>query len=224
MVRYLPIVLSTGICPDNLDAFVRQQYRWCTGNAGMVFSRRLWSVPMQHPGPADLCFRLLLLRVHRAADLFGPAIPVMMLAFLPGADPVEELRHPAAVHADRVRALPAVAPASYGPSVWPLGIARGWAHVFAIWDGARGKSMSWHPTRTPGSSLRRFRVGDHRVERRHGAAVVRAGAWRTVSLGFAAVAVLLLFGAAQPRGGVPSDLPGGNVRMRSTACDGLRRS
>ena len=43
---YLPIVLSTGICPDNLDAFVRQQYRWCTGNAGIVFSRRLWTVPM----------------------------------------------------------------------------------------------------------------------------------------------------------------------------------
>ena len=25
---YLPIVLSTGICPNNFDAFVRQQYRW----------------------------------------------------------------------------------------------------------------------------------------------------------------------------------------------------
>ncbi len=35
---YVPLVLSTGICPDNLDAFVRQQYRWCTGNAGVVFS------------------------------------------------------------------------------------------------------------------------------------------------------------------------------------------
>ena len=41
---YLPILLSTGICPDNLDAFVRQQYRWCSGNVGIVFSRRLWSV------------------------------------------------------------------------------------------------------------------------------------------------------------------------------------
>ena len=49
--------------------------------------------------------------------------------------------------------------ASYGPSVWPLGIARGWAHVFALWDGAWGKTMSWHPSRTPGSSLRRFRIG-----------------------------------------------------------------
>ena len=37
-VVYLPVVLSVGICPDNLDAFVRQQYRWCTGNVGVVFS------------------------------------------------------------------------------------------------------------------------------------------------------------------------------------------
>ena len=41
---YLPVVLSTGICPDNLDAFVRQQYRWCSGNVGIIFSPRLWSV------------------------------------------------------------------------------------------------------------------------------------------------------------------------------------
>ncbi|HEY7920824.1 MAG TPA: cellulose synthase catalytic subunit, partial [Streptosporangiaceae bacterium] len=32
---YLPVLLSTGICPDNLDAFVRQQYRWCSGNVGI---------------------------------------------------------------------------------------------------------------------------------------------------------------------------------------------
>jgi len=49
--------------------------------------------------------------------------------------------------------------ARYGPSVWPLGIARGWAHVFSLWDGAWGRQMSWHPTREPGSSLPRFRIG-----------------------------------------------------------------
>jgi hypothetical protein len=39
------------------------------------------------------------------------------------------------------------------------GSARGWAHVFAIYDSTRGKTMGWHPSRTPGSSLRRFRIG-----------------------------------------------------------------
>ena len=35
-ITYLPIVLATGICPNNLDAFVRQQYRWCACNLGIV--------------------------------------------------------------------------------------------------------------------------------------------------------------------------------------------
>jgi cellulose synthase (UDP-forming) len=81
----------------------------------------------------------------------------------------------------------------YGPGIWPLGIARGWAHVFAIWDGARGKSMSWHPTRTPGSSLPRFRIG---VTWWSGTAAVvwlALALWRMVTLGSLQFAVLLFF-------------------------------
>jgi hypothetical protein len=65
--------------------------------------------------------------------------------------------------------------------------------VFAIWDGARGKSMSWHPTRTPGSSLRRFRIG---VTWWSGTAAVVwlvLALWRTVTLGSLQFAVLLFF-------------------------------
>ena len=29
-LRYLPIALSTGNCPDNVMAFLGQQYRWCS--------------------------------------------------------------------------------------------------------------------------------------------------------------------------------------------------
>ena len=110
---------------------------------------------------------------------FGPIIPVVMLAFLPGQIRLRNF----------VILLPAMLTgfvlyplwhrSGYGPSVWPLGIARGWAHVFAIWDGARGKSMGWHPTRTPGSSLRRFRIGVTVVERRHG----RCSGWHWPSGG-----------------------------------------
>ena len=116
--------------------------------------------PDEPSGPAHVRVRLLLLRLHRAAGLLRPAAP----------------RHHARVPAGRrsrlrnfVILLPAFVTgavlyplwhrARYGPSVWPLGIARGWAHVFSLWDGARGKQMSWHPTREPGSSLPRFRIG-----------------------------------------------------------------
>ena len=66
--------------------------------------------------------------------------------------------------------------------------------VFAITDSARGKTMGWHPTRTPGSSLRRFRVW---VTVWSGAlAVVWAALaiWRTVAYGSAQFAIVLAFG------------------------------
>ena len=192
---YLPIVLSTGICPDNLDAFVRQQYRWCTGNAGVVFSRRLWSVPMTVPARLTYISGFFyyaytgLLTLLRAASSrsscwrFSPArsgcgtssssLPAMLAGFV-----LYPLWHQPA----------------YGPSVWPLGIARGWAHVFAIWDSARGKTMSWHPTRTPGSALRRFRLWVTGWS--GGMAVLWAALaiWRTVALDSAQFAVLVFFG------------------------------
>jgi cellulose synthase (UDP-forming) len=158
-VTYLPIVLSTGICPDNLDSFVRQQYRWCSGNVGIVFSRRLWRVPMSIPARLTYISGFLYYAYTALLVFAGPLIPVVMLAFLPGQVRLRNF----------VVLLPAMFTgfvlyplwhrAPYGPGIWPLGVARGWAHVFAIWDGARGTSMSWHPTRTPGSSLRRFRLG-----------------------------------------------------------------
>jgi cellulose synthase (UDP-forming) len=190
---YVPIVLSTGICPDNLDAFVRQQYRWCTGNAGVVFSRRLWSVPMAIPARLTYISGFFYYAYTGLLTFFGPTIPIVMLAFLPGQIRLRNF----------VVLLPAMLTgfvlyplwhrSRYGPSVWSLGIARGWAHAFAIWDGARGKTMGWHPSRTPGSSLRRFRIG---VTWWSGGTAVLwlvLAVWRTVTIGYLQFAVLLFF-------------------------------
>jgi cellulose synthase (UDP-forming) len=191
---YLPIVLSTGICPDNLDAFVRQQYRWCSGNVGIVFSSRLWSVPMSIPARLAYISGFFYYAYTALLIFFGPIIPVVMLAFLPGQIRLRNF----------VILLPAMLTgfvlyplwhrSRYSPSVWPLGIARGWAHVFAIWDGARGKSMGWHPTRTPGSSLRRFRIGVTWWSGGMALLWLILAVWRTMTLGSLKFAVLLAFG------------------------------
>ena len=131
---------------------------------------------------------------------FGPLIPIVMLAFLPDQIRLRNF----------VVLLPAMFTgfvlyplwhrARYGPGIWPLGIARGWAHVFAIWDGLRGTSMSWHPTRTPGGSLRRFRLGVTWWSGGAAAVWVALAAWRMAAAGHGAgagpwqFAVLLSFG------------------------------
>jgi len=193
-VVYVPMVLSTGICPDNLDAFVRQQYRWCTGNAGVVFSRRLWSVPMSIPARLTYISGFFYYAYTALLTFFGPLIPVVMLAFLPGQVRLRNfiILLPASVTGFVL--YPLWHYSGYGPSVWPLGIARGWAHVFAIWDGARGKTMGWHPSRTPGSSLRRFRIGVTGWSGGVAVLWVALAIWRMATLGSPQFAVLLFFG------------------------------
>ena len=193
-MTYLPIILSTGICPDNLDAFVRQQYRWCSGNVGIVFSRRLWSIRMSVPARLAYISGFLYYAYTALLIFFGPMIPVIMLAFLPGQIRLRNFLILLPAMLTGFVLYPLWHRARYGPGVLPLGIARGWAHVFAIWDGARGQSMGWHPTRTPGSSLRRFRIGVTWWS--GGAALVWLGLaiWRTATLGALQFAVLLFFG------------------------------
>ena len=191
---YLPIVLTAGICPGNLDAFVRQQYRWCTGNAGIVFSRRMWAIPMTIPARLTYVSGFFYYAYTGLLTFFGPVIPIVMLAFLPGQIRLRNfiVLGPAMIAGFVL--YPLWHQSRYGPSVWPLGIARGWAHVFSIWDSARGRTMSWHPSRTPGSALRRFRACV--IGWSGGAALLWAGLaiWRTVTLGSAQFAVLVFFG------------------------------
>ena len=193
-MTYLPIVLSTGICPDNLDAFVRQQYRWCSGNVGIVFSSRLWSVRMRVPARLAYISGFFYYAYTALLTFFGPIIPVVMLAFLPGQIRLRNFIVLLPAMLTGFVLYPLWHRSGYGPSIWPLGIARGWAHVFAIWDGARGKSMGWHPTRTPGSSLRRFRIGVTRWSGGMALLWLALAIWRMVTLGSLQFAVLLVFG------------------------------
>jgi cellulose synthase (UDP-forming) len=191
---YIPIVLSTGICPDNLDSFVRQQYRWCSGNAGIVFSRRLWSIRMSVPARLTYISGFSYYAFTALLVFFGPIIPIVMLAFLPGEIELRNFIVLAPAMLTGFVLYPLWHRARYGPTTWPLGVARGWAHVFAIWDGARGTSMSWHPSRTPGSSLQRFRLGVRWWSGGAAAMWLSLAIWRTVTVGSARFAVLLFFG------------------------------
>ena len=126
---------------------------------------------------------------------FGPLIPIVMLAFLPGRGPAAELRHPRPGHD-----LPGSSSTRYGTArgtgrrCGRSGVARGWAHVFSIWDSAWGRTMSWHPTRTPGSALRRFRLWVTGWSGGTALLWVALAIWRTVTLGSAQFAVLVFFG------------------------------
>jgi cellulose synthase (UDP-forming) len=46
VVRYIPVILAVGICPDNPYAFFHQQHRWCLGNVVMILDRKFWQAKL----------------------------------------------------------------------------------------------------------------------------------------------------------------------------------
>lgn len=42
IVKYIPVVLAKGLCPDELPAFFLQQHRWALGSIDLFFSKEFW--------------------------------------------------------------------------------------------------------------------------------------------------------------------------------------
>jgi cellulose synthase (UDP-forming) len=154
---YVPIVLATGTCPAGLNAFVRQQYRWCTGSISTVLTSRLWSVPMTMPARltyvSGFCYYLF-----TSMSVFAvPLIPISLLLFRPAS--ISPLNSGLIVVSmlTSMTVLPLWHTSSYDlRGTLPLSLARAWAHALAIWDYLHGMTMRWEPTGAGVSPVRRF--------------------------------------------------------------------
>jgi cellulose synthase (UDP-forming) len=153
---YIPVPLAAGICPATLDAFMRQQYRWCCGATSLIWTQHMWRVQMPWMSRLPYVAGWLWNFTTGLRTLIVPLIPVTLLIFLPGEILLRNalLLLPAILTSTILYPLWHNAP--YSPRIWPLAIAVGWAQVLAIWDYARGKVMSWQPSRGPGDATRRF--------------------------------------------------------------------
>ena len=53
-LRYIPVPLAAGVCPDDPESFLTQQYRWCAGSMSLLTSRKFWATRM--PWKARTCY------------------------------------------------------------------------------------------------------------------------------------------------------------------------
>jgi cellulose synthase (UDP-forming) len=199
-VRYIPVVLATGMCPGNLDMFVRQQYRWCTGATSTVLTSRLWTVPM------SVRARLTYLSgfayyVQTALAIFAlPLIPICLLAWQPATISLEHSRMVAMAVLAGLFLVPVWTTSAFNVrDVVPLMQVVGWAHALALWDWLRGRPMTWQPSSGQVRRVRRFRAGATAWNGSTAAAWLALASWRTTqarSWQFAVVIILGLFYAA----------------------------
>ncbi len=145
-LRYVPVILATGLCPDELHSFMRQQYRWCMGSMSLLSSGKFWRTPMR---PATRACYLAGFGYYISTALNAALFPMLPIALL--------VRYPQMIHLrNYLLLLPAFAymyvvfPAwhrcSWRIEAWSVQVVYGWSHVFALADIARRRPMGWAPT------------------------------------------------------------------------------
>lgn len=161
-LRYVPVAVSTGVCPDTAGAFFNQQYRWCSGSMSLMSSRKFWQAKIRLS--SRLCYLSgFFYYIHTALFTFAaPVIPLVLLLAMPEKLKVEHLLLvlPSIVYTTIIFPLWHKAP--YRLEAWSARMMYGWAHVFAIWDILRKNRMGWQPTGSSGAKknkTRRFWIG-----------------------------------------------------------------
>jgi cellulose synthase/poly-beta-1,6-N-acetylglucosamine synthase-like glycosyltransferase len=193
-LTYVPVPLAAGICPSTLDAFMRQQYRWCCGATSLIWTNHMWRVAMPWKARLPYLAGWLWNLTTGLRTLILPLIPITLLLFLPGEIRLRNaiLLVPAVITSSVLYPLWHNAP--YSPRIWPLTVAVGWAQVLAIWDYSRGKVMSWQPTRGPGSASGRFWWGVTLWNGTLALAWLGLAVWRIEQTGSIRFGVVAVFG------------------------------
>jgi cellulose synthase/poly-beta-1,6-N-acetylglucosamine synthase-like glycosyltransferase len=193
-LRYLPVVLAAGICPATMDAFMRQQYRWCCGATSLIWTRHMWRVQMPWRSRLPYIAGWLWNLTTAARTLILPLIPITLLAWVPNEIKLRNaiLLIPAVLTGTLL--YPLWHNARYPISTWPLALAVGWAQALALWDYARGKVMSWQPSRGPRDATKRFRKSVLAWNGTLALAWLALAAWRIMQTGSSRFVIVALFG------------------------------
>jgi cellulose synthase/poly-beta-1,6-N-acetylglucosamine synthase-like glycosyltransferase len=146
-LRYVPTIVSKGICPDEFDQFVTQQYRWCTGSMSLLFSKRFHRLDLSLM--QRLCFWSgFLYYITTAINVFVMLIPPIIMGYFAAAH-VRMSNYVFVALALIVRQ--AVVPLITLERESLLGLARiqttySFSHALALWDVLRNRTDSWVAT------------------------------------------------------------------------------
>lgn len=166
-IRYVPVLLSRGLCPSDLAGFLNQQYRWCQGTLTRIRTRSLpeearslRSAVTKGDRPQSQTLRQRIARwagvlyyVTTALNVFLLFLPgVIMAAFYPeDVRPVQLVPFLLGLWV-YVVLFPLVSRTRWRFEVLRIQMAYSYAHAVAIWHKIIGREIGWVPTGVIGRS------------------------------------------------------------------------
>lgn len=153
--RYVPIVVSRGLCPSDLAGFLNQQYRWCNGSLVKLENEHLHDdVKLKMTFQQRVCFWAgVMYYITTAINVVALYIPgLVMAAFFPSqVQPVQFVPFMLGLWVYLV-VLPFVSQGRWRFEVLRLQMAYSFAHIVAIYHKLRGRSAGWVPTGAVGAT------------------------------------------------------------------------
>jgi peptidoglycan/LPS O-acetylase OafA/YrhL/cellulose synthase/poly-beta-1,6-N-acetylglucosamine synthase-like glycosyltransferase len=146
-VRYVPIIISKGLCPDTVSGFLNQQYRWCTGSMSLLADKNFHAA--QHISFRQrLCFWAgFLYYISTGLNAFTAPLPALaMLFFLPQwIEPMNSIWLLGALLLWFV-ILPSVMKGRWRIEVLRIQVLYSFAHAVAIVHLLTGRTKEWVAT------------------------------------------------------------------------------
>ncbi|MBM2620685.1 glycosyltransferase [Actinoplanes sp. LDG1-06] len=146
-LRYVATLVSRGRCPDDVDAFITQQYRWCEGSMSLLadpeFHQQAWMTPGQR---ASYWSGFAYYLTTSMNALLAPLASIIMLWFFP--DRISNIDALPLAGATLVWLVlfPLVAVGRWRIDVLRVQTVYSFAHLFCLLDMARGRRLDWVPT------------------------------------------------------------------------------
>ena len=146
-VRYVPTVVSKGICPDTFNQFVTQQYRWCTGSMSLLLSKRFHRLHLTKMQRLSY-WSGFLYYITTAINVFVMMLPPVIMGYF-AADKVRPANYVFVALALVVRQ--SIVPLITLERGSLVGLARiqttySLAHAVALWDALRHRTDAWVAT------------------------------------------------------------------------------
>ena len=81
-VTYIPVILSMGICPNDLRSFFNQQYRWASGSAFLVKQKIFWEKDCLNLWQRICYMTGLIFYISSALSIFLTPVPLLLVIFM----------------------------------------------------------------------------------------------------------------------------------------------
>ena len=146
-LRYVPVLLAKGLCPDQIKPFISQQYRWATGSLSLMRDKDFYARADLNIDRLSSYASGFLYYITTALSVFAAALPgpVMMWFYTDDVRPANYIPF-LGLLVNWLLILPAVSQSRWRLDVLRVQMLYSFAHARAILDIVQDKTAGWVAT------------------------------------------------------------------------------